>query len=47
LIIDDDPKICLLFTELLKGLDREFETANTLSQARILFENQGFLSFWI
>lgn len=42
LIIDDDPRICLLFTEVLKELDLEFETANSLGQARVLFENRNF-----
>lgn len=42
LIIDDDPRICLLFSELLTDLNLEFKAANTLSQARILVEAQEF-----
>jgi len=42
LIIDDDPRICLVFTEVLKELDLEFETANSLAQARVFIENKEF-----
>ncbi|WDP91532.1 MAG: sigma-54-dependent Fis family transcriptional regulator [Desulfobacter sp.] len=34
LVIDDDTKICLFFTELLKDMGLEFKTANTLGEAR-------------
>ena len=32
LIVDDDPKICLLLSELLKHMDHEFSVANTMNE---------------
>ncbi len=42
LIIDDDLKICLFFSKLLKQMGFSFEIAHTLKGGRALFENQKF-----
>lgn len=42
LIVDDDPKICLFFSELMEQMGHNFEIANTIENARLLFNNQLF-----
>ncbi len=42
LIIDDDPKICLFFTELMKQMGYEYEAAQTVTQGRLLFAARKF-----
>ena len=42
LIIDDDPKICLFFSKLLKQMGHDFETAQTVKKGRSLFRSQSF-----
>lgn len=42
LVIDDDLKICLFFSELLEQMGHGFELANTKQAARRLFENHRF-----
>jgi len=42
LIIDDDSKICLFFSKLLKQMGYGFEIAHTLKQGRVFFESQEF-----
>jgi len=42
LIIDDDPKICLFFSRLLKQMGHDFETAQTVKKGRALFNSQLF-----
>jgi len=42
LIIDDDPKICLFFSKLLKQMGHDSETAHTVKKGRTLFNSQIF-----
>ncbi len=42
LIIDDDPKICLLFSKVLKHMGHHFESAHTVKKGRSLFSSQSF-----
>jgi len=42
LVIDDDLKICLFFSELLEQMGHWFELANTKQAARRLFQNHQF-----
>ncbi|WP_175530269.1 sigma-54-dependent transcriptional regulator [Desulfobacula phenolica] len=42
LIIDDDPKICLLFSKLLKQMGHEAYVANTMKEGLVLCNNECF-----
>ncbi len=42
LVIDDDSKICLFFSKLLKQMGYEFEIAHTLKEGRAFFKSQEF-----
>ena len=42
LVIDDDPSICLFFTELLTHMAFESETANTLKDAETKLDSRAF-----
>ncbi len=42
LAIDDDPQICLFYSEMLDELGHSYEIANNLEEADILFKNDRF-----
>ncbi len=42
LIIDDDPKICLFFSKMLKNMGHSFKIAHNLKEGRMLFMNNHF-----
>ena len=42
LIVDDDPKICLFFSKLMEQMGHDFEIANNIEKAKLLFNTQLF-----
>jgi len=42
LVIDDDPKICLFFSKLLKQMNHDFEVSYTIKEGRSIFKSKKF-----